>query len=119
MIVLKRDGTPHIATGEILAGGSFLTQAFDASGLEGGYVLQWKVIGDGTMKAEALSSLDGERFLDVNTDICVAQTKITGPEGDGVNLADFSVILCNQIKLKFTETGGINPITVAAQLRAF
>jgi hypothetical protein len=119
MIKLRDTGTVSISSSTIAAGQSYTTEAFSTLQLEGGYSLEWTVTGDGTMKAEVLSSNGGVNFLDVNTDITSAQTKATGPAANGVNMADFSVIPCNMIKIKFSETGGASSITVVAKLRAF
>jgi len=116
MIKLRRTGTVTISTGEIAASGSYTTDAMDATGLEGFFSLQWAVAGDGTMKAEVLVSNDGVTFLELDSDITSAQVKTSGT--GGVNMSAFEVTPCNQFKIKFTETGGANSVTVAARLRA-
>ena len=116
MIKLRNTGTVTISTGTISAGGSYTTDAYDASSLEGFFSLQWTVTGDGTMKAEVLVSNDGATFHELDADITTAQTKSTGTSG--VNMTDFEVTPCNQFKLKFTETGTANSVTVVARLRA-
>jgi hypothetical protein len=68
------------------------------------------------MKAEVLVSNDGETFLELDDDITSAQTKTTGTSG--VNMTDFEVTPCTQLKIKFTETGGADSIAVSARLRA-
>lgn len=118
MIKLRNTGTVTISTGTIAASGSYTTEAFDCVGLQGVFSLQWIVTGDGTMKAEVLPSNDGENFLNTEPDIVVSQTKTTGPASDGKNMVSFEVPPCNQFKIKFTETGTANSITVAARLRA-
>jgi hypothetical protein len=116
MIKLRNTGTVTISTGTISASGSYTTDAYDASSLEGFFSLQWTVTGDGTMKAEVLVSNDGATFHELDADITTAQTKSTGTSG--VNMTDFEVTPCNQFKLKFTETGTANSVTVVARLRA-
>jgi len=117
MIKLRNTNTVSISTGTITAGGSYTTEAFDCQELEGYFSLQWTVTGDGTMKAEVLSSNDGVNFSDVNPDITTGQTKTSG--SSGTNMDSFVVVPCNQIKIKFTETGSSSTIAVAARLRAF
>ena len=116
MIKLRNTGTVSIATGTIAASGSYTTEAFDCSGLNGFFALQWLVTGDGTMKAEVLVSIDGSTFLEIDADIITAQTKSTGISGN--NMTAFEVTPCNQFKIKFTETGGANSVAVTARLRA-
>lgn len=115
-IKLGGRGSSLISTGTIAASGSYTTEAFSARELEGFFSLQWTVTGDGTMKAEVLVSNDGVTFVEVDADITTAQTKTSGT--GGVNMIDFEVTLCEQFKIKFTETGGANSITVVARLRA-
>lgn len=117
MIKLRNTNTVTISTGTIAASGSYTTEAYDCTELEGFFSLQWTVTGDGTMKAEVLSSNDGVNFSDVNPDITSGQTKTSG--SGGVNMDSFTVTPCNQFKIKFTETGTSAAIVVAARLRAF
>lgn len=116
MIKLRTTGTVTISSGTIAATESYTTEAYDATQLSGFFSLQWTVTGDGTMKAEVLVSNDGATFLKIDDDIVTGQTKTSGT--GGVNMSDFEVTPCNQIKIKFTETGGANTIAVAARLRA-
>lgn len=117
MIKLKHTSTVSISTGTISASGSYTTEAYDCQELQGFFSLQWTVTGDGTMKAEVLVSNDGSTFLEIDSDITSAQTKSTGTSG--VNMVDFEVTPCNQFKIKFTETGTSNSITVVARLKSF
>jgi hypothetical protein len=116
MIKLRNTGTFTISSGTIVASGTYTTEALDASQLIGAFSLQWTVTGDGTMKAEVLVSNDGVNFHDLDTDITTGQTKSTGLSG--TNMAAFDAVVCNQLKLKFTETGGSDTIAVVARLRA-
>jgi hypothetical protein len=116
MLKLRDTSTVTIASGTIAASGSYTTDAMDASGLDGFFSLQWTVTGDGTMKAEVLVSNSGSVFHELDADITTAQTKSTGTSG--TNMTDFEVTPCNFIKIKFTETGTSNTITVAARLKA-
>ena len=116
MIKLRSTSTVSISTGTIAASDTYTTDPFDCTGLQGFFSLQWTVTGDGTMKAEVLVSNDGATFHELDADITTAQTKSTGTSG--VNMTDFEVTPCNQFKLKFTETGTANSVTVVARLRA-
>ena len=117
MIKLRNTNTVTISTGTIAASGSYTTDAFDCTELEGYFSLQWTVTGDGIMKAEVLSSNNGSNFSDINPDITSGQTKTSG--SSGTNMDSFVVAPCNQLKIKFTETGTSDSIAVAARLRAF
>jgi len=117
MIKLRNTGTVTFATGTISASGSYTSDAFDCNQLSGYFSLQWTVTGDGTMKAEVLTSNDGTTFNDVDSDIITAQAKTSGVSG--TNMASFEVTPCNQLKIKFTETGGASSIAVAVRFRAF
>lgn len=116
MIKLRNTSTVSISTGTISAGGSYTTDAFDATELKGYFSLEWTVTGDGTMKAEVLVSNGGSVFHDLDTDITSAQTKVSGTSG--CNMAGFTVTPCNQIKIKFSETGSAQAIVVTARLKA-
>lgn len=115
-VKLKTTGTVTITTGTIALSESYTSEAFDVTGIDGYFSLQWTVTGDGTMKAEVLVSNDGVTFHDIDPDITTGQTKSSGVSG--VNMIRFKVTPCNQIKIKFTETGGVNSISVVASLRA-
>jgi len=118
MIKLRTTGTTTITSGTIALSDSYTSEAYDATQLQGFFSLQWTVTGTGTMKAEVLTSNDGVTFNDVDPDITTLQTASTGI--GGVNMTDFEVTPCNQIKIKFTETAGVaeTSISVVAKLRA-
>jgi hypothetical protein len=111
MIKLRVTGTVSVSTGTILPSGVYLSDAFDASQLQGNFSLQWTITGAGTLKIEVLVSNDGVNFHELDADIAVGQLVGTG-------MAAFDVTVCNQLKLKFTETAGADPIVVTARLRA-
>jgi hypothetical protein len=116
MIKIGPEGTATIATGTIAASGTYTSEAFSARGLHGFFSLEWLVTGDGTMKAEVLTSNAGGTFHDLDTDITTGQTKTSGTSG--ANMTDFEVTPCDQFKIKFTETGTANSIVVVARLKA-
>jgi len=109
-------GTYDISTGVIAASGSYTTEAISARGLAGYFSLQWLTTGDGTMKAEVLVSNDGVTFFDLDDDICSAQIKTSGTSG--ASMAKFELTICDQFKIKFTETGASNSVTIVAKLKA-
>ena len=116
MEVLNQVDTTIITTGEIVASGNYEAGPYIARGLvEGDATLQWTVTGDGTLKIEVLLSNDCAVFNDIVDDIVTGQTKTSGI--GGTNMVAFGIPPCDQIKLKFTETGGANHIHVVARLR--
>jgi len=96
---------------------SVLSDEISASNVSGYFSLQWEISGDGTVKFEVLPSNNGTDFLDVVEDIAVSQTKSTGPDSNGKNFASFYVPACLSFKVKVTETGGSNGVTVSAWLK--
>lgn len=81
------------------------------------FALHWVLSGDGTGKFECENSTDGVTFiLDTSYDIATGQLKTSGPGGAGTNIASFSPRPSEAIKIKVTETGGANSITVTAVL---
>jgi hypothetical protein len=113
MLKLRSTGTVSISTGTISASGSYTTDPFDCTGLQGFFSLQWTVVGTGTMKAEVLVSNDGSTFTEVDADICTAQAA-------GTSISSFEVTPCNQMKIKFTElSGGASTMAITAKLRTF
>lgn len=81
------------------------------------FSLSWVITGDGTAKFECENSADGIAYvLDTAYDIATAQTKTTGPGSDGKNMASFTPQPSEAIKIKCTEIGGANSITVTAVL---
>ena len=116
MIKMRTTGSTTITSGNIPLSQSYTSEAYDVTQLQGFFSLQWTVTGTGTMKAEVLTSNDGVTFNDVDPDITTAQTASTGISG--VNMTDFEVTTCNQIKIRFSETGGLAAIAVVARLQA-
>lgn len=116
MEVLGKNDTPTIETGVIAASGSYTSRAFLARDIEGDATMQWTVTGDGEVKIEVLTSLNGEHFSDIADDIATVQTKTSGV--GGTNMVAFGIPLCEQVKFKFTETGGADEVSVAARVRA-
>ena len=82
------------------------------------YSLQNDVSGDGTVKIQYLASLDGVSFMvpSAAADIISSQTKTSGDNSDGKDIVSFSPVLSKYIKLKATETGGSNSVTLTTYL---
>lgn len=102
----------------VTAGGSATSQEILLTNIQGFFSLEWVITGDGTVKFEVLTSNSGSNYLNTETDIATAQTKITGPGADGKNLASFEVPPCLSIKILCTETGGVNSAIVSAWCKA-
>lgn len=118
-LLVARKGASHIhvfSAQAVLAGGSVDSDPIDIRGIDGYLSLGWTITGDGTAKFEILSCLDGSNYLDVSPDIAAAQTKITGPGTNGINAALITTIPAPFIKIRVTETGGANAVTVTVHL---
>lgn len=105
----------YVGSQLIAASESYTSDAYDVTGFDS-FSLQVKVTGDGTCKFEVLTSNNGVDYLDVSTDILASQTKSTGVSG--ANMAGFTPVPSGSIKIKVTETGGANSVTVSFWLRA-
>ena len=100
----------------ISASGTFTSKPVGIPRLDEFFSLQWTITGDGTAKFEVLCSADGALYIEDTTDIITGQTKTTGPAGDGINMGLFEPYPCEAMKIKCTETGTSNSITVTAVL---
>ncbi|MBW2094196.1 MAG: hypothetical protein JRI80_04840 [Deltaproteobacteria bacterium] len=98
---------------EVAANGSALSDAIDVGQNGGSFSVQVALTGDGTMKLEWLGSLDGQNFLVPNgaSEIVTGFTKTSGPGSDGKHIYSFSPSLVKALKLKISETGGLDSIT--------
>jgi hypothetical protein len=98
----------------IAANGSYTSYAIDLNNLKpnGYYSLQVAVTGSGACKFEYLASNDGFLFAEPAgaTDIGSGITATT------IIIASFTPIPCAYLKIKCTETGGANTVTVNAWL---
>jgi len=74
--------------------------------------------GTGTAKIEYEISNNGTAFLEPTSasDIVLAHTVTSGPATDGKNIYSFDPEMCRYMRIKITETGGANPITISATL---
>jgi hypothetical protein len=84
----------------------------------GYFSIQVALTGDGTAKFEYLLSNDGTNYLEPSSasDIGTGLTKTGGPGSDGKEIYSFSPELAKHMKIKVTETGGANSITVTVTL---
>lgn len=107
---------------EISASASALSSAVDLgmiSDIQGWFSLQLALTGDGTAKVQVAVSNDGDDFIvssDASDDIVTAFDKTSGPGSDGKNIYQFKVTTARFIKIKITETGGSDSITVDAHV---
>ena len=104
----------------IAAGGTSSSAAIDLDNLNaaGFFSLQVTLTGLGTAKIEYLLSNDGTNYLEPSSaaDIVLAHTVASGPAGDGKDIYSFSSEIAKNLKIKITETGAANTITVTATL---
>jgi len=83
--------------------------------VEGYFSIQGTVTGDGTAKIEYELSNDGITYVEPEsaTDIITGLTKTSGPGSDGKFFEEFNPELALYLRLKVTETGGANSVTLA------
>ena len=102
-----------VFSGQAISAGQSATSAaivanrgFDAP--EGYFSYQMTVAGDGTAKAEVLISGDNVNFMEADgaSDVMAGKTA-------GTSIASFSIPACKAFKIKVTETGSSNAITVS------
>lgn len=110
---------PITSAEEIAASGNFLSPAFELDwySLNGFFSLQVILTGDGTGKFQWAVSNDNTNFVissDASDDIVTAHTKTSGPGADGIHFYSFDPIVSGWLKIKCTETGGANTITVTS-----
>lgn len=118
-------GLKTVASAQVIAAGQSFTSAavptadiFASEGRSGvsaaGYFsVQLTVAGTGTARVEVLVSNDGTNFQEADgaSDVMTGKTV-------GTSLASFTVPACKEFKLKITETGGANAVTVTAIVAA-
>ena len=98
----------------IAANGSYSSPILDMNLFKanGYFSLQVTVTGSGTCKFEYLCSNDGENFVEPvgASDISSGVTAVTSA------ITSFTPIPCAYMRIKCTETGGANSVTVNAWL---
>ena len=102
----------------IAAGGTSLSRAIDLSQAGESVSIQIELTGDGTAKVEWIGSNDGVEFIKPNnaSDIVTNFTKSSGPGSDGKHIYGFSISLVKFMKIKITETGLANAITITVTI---
>lgn len=114
--------TRTLCTAEaIIASGSWTSDAIDIKYTNGTYSIYLELTGDGTAKVEYLLSNDGgTTYIDPvsGTDIVTGFTKTSGTGSDGKDILGFDTEVSPSVKIKITETGGVNPVTVKCILAA-
>lgn len=110
-----------IFTSEVIAAsGSAESEIIDLGGLtwNGSFGIQVVVSGDGTARFEAIMSNHSDDFILPSTQAVIKSgfVKTSGPGSDGKDSFGFNPILHAFMKIKVTETGGANSITVTAYL---
>jgi len=112
--------TPIFSAETILANGTSTSQGIDLNRHKviGDFSLQVAVTGTGTCKFEYLMSNDGVTYLEPTSasDIASSITISSGPGSDGKDLYVFFPETARYIKIKCTETGASNSVTVTATL---
>ena len=80
----------------------------------GYFSIQVQMTGDGTAKFEYLLSDNGTDFMEPTgaSDIATDITKTSGPGSDGKDMFSFNPMVCRSLKIRATETGGANSVTV-------
>ena len=103
----------------VVKSGTYTSSAIDLSNVRGYFSLYYAITGDGTAKFEYLFSSDDSTFLEPSggSDVATGLTKTSGPGADGKDVTAFSPFMWGKrMKIKVTETGGVNSITVTAIL---
>ena len=117
-----RDGIVHaflthdeVAIGAGLSSLSKVVELTKAA-LAGFLAVQWVVTGTGTCKVEFLASIDGINFSVPLDPTIFATPTLVDPIQEGITAGNaikgFQPPLCRWVKILFTETGGVNPVTV-------
>jgi hypothetical protein len=86
---------------------------------EGFFSLQIALTGDGTAKFEYEISNDGETFITQTAtadQIVSGFTKTSGPGSDGKDLISFEPEPAKKMRIKCTETGTANSVTITVTI---
>ncbi len=104
----------------VAASGAETSRAVDLGQyrVSGYFSIQVAATGDGTCKFEYLMSNDGTNFVEPSTasDIASGVTKTSGLGGDGKDIYVFYPEPARYIKIKCTETGTSDSVTVTVYL---
>lgn len=104
-----------------LASGTSLSSALDITKCNGTFSVQATITGDGTVKFDALYSNDGTDYLvpESATALISSLTKTSGAGSDGKVFFTFSGKVAKYMKLRITETGTANPVTITADIAMY
>jgi len=103
---------------ELAASGSITFETVDLAKISNEYKLSLQInaSGDGTATIDILASNDGVTFVDTATDVLAGIVKTGGPGSDGkyapIIITTAMLKYCRYFKLRATETGGANTITL-------
>lgn len=100
-------------TTTLAAGNNALSSPVDIRELDGYLSAAWTITGTGIVRFEILSCIDGTNYLDLSANIADAQTRITGPDANGINGASIVTVPAPFVKIRMTETGGANAAVVS------
>jgi hypothetical protein len=115
--VKKGIGAVRVWSLEALAAGqNMLSDPIDIRSIDGYLAAGWTITGTGTARFEILSSFDGTSFLDLSANIADGQTATTGPDANGKNGSSIVTVPAPFIKIRATETGGANAVTITFHL---
>ena len=98
----------------VAASASATSASIPLSNVQGYFGFQHTVTGDGTVKFELLVSLNGDDFLEPSelSDIAADIVKTSGPGSDGKDIYQVTATTAKFIKIKATETGTSNNVTL-------
>ncbi len=110
--MLSRKITIEQAT--IAAGGSLTLAEFDLMTAQGLLGVELEVTGDGALDVEALTSIAGTTFRveEGATKVLESITKASGEKSDGKVIIGLAAPIAAKGKLRITETGGANSVTI-------
>lgn len=105
----------------IAASGTSTSTAIDLNGVarNGNFSLQVVLTGSGTAKFEYSYSNDGTNYIipaSPTGEITTGHTVTSGPGTDGKNIYPFSPQFGRYMKVKATETGAANSVTITCTL---
>lgn len=101
----------RFSSGTIAASGNYTTDAITLHGRTGIFSVHYTVAGSGTAKLEYLISADGSTYVEPTSASDIATGKTAGSYAD-----PFEPVLGLFLKIKVTETGGVNSITVVGHV---
>jgi len=104
---------------EIAAGENEISQVLDLKSfvMIGYFSLQIRLTGNGTGKFEYQLSLDDQTYVTQSANVISSNfTKTSGPGGDGKDIISFEPEPASTLRIKVTEIGTTDSITVTATI---